>query len=162
MRSIILRSKSGIFMYINVQCGDTANNNVISLSLPAGGNQTYCGNHIIMYRHVKSLCCAPGSEIGNEGRTEARKGRRAEGRNEESGIFILVTHSLQCLLDFLIFFPFNLDSIQLKNMSITHQCAQLSMSISLVTFAYLYWFNITQPLYSALQCLIYCSLSLHH
>lgn len=79
MISIILRPKSGVFMYLNVQCGDAANNNVISLCMPTGGNY---GDHIVMYRNVKSLCCAPGSEIGNE-RKEDRSQERRTGRREK-------------------------------------------------------------------------------
>ena len=29
----------------------------------ANGNYTYCGNYFVMYRNIKSLCCAPGTTI---------------------------------------------------------------------------------------------------
>ena len=132
MISIILRSKSGIFMYLNVQCGNTANNNVISLCMPTGGNQTYCGNHIVMYRNVKSLCCAPGSEIRNE-RKEGQKPGKEEGQKGEMKgriVYIQTCYTFSAMfIRFSYFFASNLDSIQLKNMSVTHQCAQLSMFI---------------------------------
>ena len=27
------------------------------------GNQTQCGDHFVMYRNIKSLCCAPGADV---------------------------------------------------------------------------------------------------
>ena len=41
--------------------GNTVNNIVITLV--TDGNQTYCGDHFVMYRNIKSLFCPPGTNI---------------------------------------------------------------------------------------------------
>ena len=60
--------------------GNIVRNYVITLV--TDGNWTYHGDHIVMYRNVKALCCAPGSEIGNE-RKEDRSQERRKGRREK-------------------------------------------------------------------------------
>ena len=44
--------------------GNIANNNAILLTNnKTNGNQTNCGDHFVMYRNIKSLCCVPGTTI---------------------------------------------------------------------------------------------------